>query len=84
MKQYQSKIDELFSHLMAQELAFGLRKRQRTKEAKSVFTKVISWLVTEALATNIGNSAGSFSVSRNKKNHYTKETPAELGWCRGD
>ena len=40
MKQYQSKVDELSSHLMAQELAFGLRKRQRTKEAKSVFTKV--------------------------------------------
>ena len=31
MKQYQSKIDELSGHLMAQELALGLRKRQRTK-----------------------------------------------------
>jgi len=29
MKQYQSKIDELPGHLMAQELALGLRKRQR-------------------------------------------------------
>ena len=78
MKQYQSKIDELSGHLMAQELALGLRKRQRTKEAKSVFTKAISWLVTEALAANIGNSTGSFSVSRNK-NHYTKENPDRTG-----
>ncbi|MDA9949922.1 hypothetical protein N9C16_11165, partial [Paracoccaceae bacterium] len=79
MKQYQSKIDELSGHLMAQELALGLRKRQRTKEAKSVFTKAISWLVTEALAANIGNSTGSFSVSRNK-NHYTKENPDRTGF----
>ena len=78
MKQYQSKIDELSGHLMAQELALGLRKRQRTKEAKSVFTKAISWLVTEALAANIGNSTGSFSVSRNK-NHYAKENPDRTG-----
>jgi len=78
MKQYQSKIDELSGHLMAQELALGLRKRQRTKEAKSVFTNAISWLVTEALAANIGNSTGSFSVSRNK-NHYTKENPDRTG-----
>ena len=79
MKQYQSKIDELSGHLMAQELALGLRKRQRTKEAKSVFTNAISWLVTEALAANIGNSTGSFSVSRNK-NHYTKENPDITGF----
>ena len=78
MKQYQSKIDELSGHLMAQELALGLRKRQRTKEAKSVFTNAISWLVTEALAANIGNSTGSFSVSRNK-NHYAKENPDRTG-----
>ena len=78
MKQYQSIIDELSSHLMAQELAFGLRKRQRTKEVKSVFTKAISWLVTEALAASIGNPTGSFSVSRNE-NHYAKENPDRTG-----
>ena len=78
MKKYQSKIDELPGHLMAQELALGLRKRQRTKEAKSVFTKAISWLVTEALAEIIGNTTGSFSVSRNK-NHYAKENLDRTG-----
>ena len=78
MNKYQSIIDELSSHLMAQELAFGLRKRQRTAEAKSVFTKAISWLVTEALAANIGNPKGSFSVSRNR-NHYAKENPDRTG-----
>ena len=78
MNKCYSIIDELSSHLMAQELAFGLRKRQRTKEAKSVFTKAINWLVTEALAANIGNPTGSFSVSRNK-NHYAKENPDRTG-----
>jgi hypothetical protein len=78
MNKYQSKIDELSRHLMAQELAFGLRKKQRTAEAKTVFTKAINWLVTEALAANIGNSRGSFSVSRNR-NHYTKENPERTG-----
>ena len=34
--------------------------------------------MTEALAANIGNSTGSFSVSRNK-NHYTKENPERTG-----
>ena len=78
MTKYRHQIDKLSDHLIAQELAFGLCKRQRTAEAKSVFTKAISWLVTEALAANIGNSKGSFSVSRNK-NHYTKENPDRTG-----
>ena len=82
MKKYRTQIDKLSDHLMAQELVFGLRKRQRTAEAKSVFTKAISWLVTEALAANIGNSTGSFSVSRNK-NHSTKENPDRTGFFHG-
>ena len=82
MNKYQSIIDELSSHLMAQELAFGLRKRQRTKEAKSVFTKAISWLVTEALAANIGNPTGSF-LSAEIKTIMQKKTPTELGLFRG-
>ena len=77
-KKYRPQIDKLSDHLMAQELAFELRIRQRTKEAKSVFTKAISWLVTEALAANIGNPKGSFSVSRNR-NHYAKENPDRTG-----
>ena len=82
MKKYRPQIDKLSDHLMAQELALKLRKRQRTKEAKSVFKKAISWLVTEALAANIGNPTGSFSVSRNK-NHYTKENPDRTGFFHG-
>ena len=78
MNKYQSQIDKLSDHLMAQELAFELRKRQRTAEAKLVFTSAINWLVTEALTANIGNSRGSFSVSRNR-NHYTKENPDRTG-----
>ena len=68
MTKYRPQIDKLSDHLMAQELVFKLRKKQRTKEAKLVFTKAISRLVTEALAANICNSTGSFSVSKNK-NH---------------
>ena len=44
MTKHRPQIDKLSDHLMAQELAFGLRKRQRAAEAKSVFTKAISWL----------------------------------------
>ena len=78
MTKHRPQIDKLSDHLMAQELAFELRKRQRTAEAKLVFTSAINWLVTEALAANIGNSIGSFSVSRNR-NHYTKENPDRTG-----
>jgi hypothetical protein len=38
--------------------------------------------VTEALAANIGNSTGSFSVSRNK-NHSKKENPDRTGFFHG-
>ena len=78
MTKYRPQIDKLSDYLIDQELAFGLRKRQRTAEAKSVFTKAISWLVTDALAAYIGNYRGSFSVSRNR-NHYTKENPDRTG-----
>tara|TARA_B100000989_G_C19361284_1_gene393372 strand:+ start:279 stop:482 length:204 start_codon:yes stop_codon:yes gene_type:complete len=60
--------------LIAQELAFGLCEKQRTTEAKLVFTNAFNCLVTEALAANIGNPTGSFFVSRNR-NRYTKENP---------
>ena len=73
---YQSKIEELSSHLIAQELAFGFCEKQRTTEAKLVFTKAFNCLVTEALAANIGNSTGSFLLVETET-VTQKKTPIE-------
>jgi hypothetical protein len=56
----------------------GFVKNKELQKQKQFLKKAINWLVTEALAANIGNSRGSFSVSRNR-NHYTKENPERTG-----
>ena len=71
-------IESLTEDIAQQEIAIGLRKKKRSPTAEEVFARAIRWLVIDALAAQVSNKNGSFSVSRNK-NHYTKEKPDRTG-----
>ena len=71
-------IESLTEDIAQQEIAIGLRKKKRSPTAEEVFARAIRWLVIDALAAQVSNKYGSFSVSRNK-NHYTKEKPDRTG-----
>ena len=71
-------IESLAEDIAQQEIAIGLRKKKRSPTAEEVFARAIRWLVIDALAAQVSNKNGSFSVSRNK-NHYAKENPDRTG-----
>ena len=71
-------IESLAEDIAQQEIAIGLRKKKRSPTAEEVFARAIRWLVIDALAAQVSNKNGSFSVSRNK-NHYAKEKPDRTG-----
>jgi hypothetical protein len=78
MKALKNKIQKLAVEIAQQEIDFGLKKRKRSPPAHEVFAKAIEWLVVNALAAQVGNKNGSFSVSRNG-NKYKKEKPDRTG-----
>jgi hypothetical protein len=78
MKALKNKIQQLAVEIEQQEIDFGLKKRKRSLLADEVFAKAIEWLVVDALAAQVGNKNGSFSVSRNG-NKYKKEKPDRTG-----
>ena len=71
-------IESLAENIAQQEIDIGLRKKKRSPTAEEVFARAIRWLVIDALAAQVSNKNGSFSVSRNK-NHYAKEKPDRTG-----
>ena len=71
-------IESLAEDIAQQEIAIGLRKKKRSPTAEEVFVRAIRWLVIDALAAQVSNKNGSFSISRNK-NHYIKEKPDRTG-----
>jgi len=78
MKTLKDKIQKLADEIAQQEIDFGLKKRKRSPPAHEVFAKAIEWLIVDALAAQVGNKNGSFSVSRNG-NKYKKEKPDRTG-----
>ncbi|XXK33169.1 hypothetical protein ACMAY8_10770 [Rhodobacteraceae bacterium nBUS_22] len=78
MKTLKDKIQKLADEIAQQEIDFGLKKRKLSSQAQEVFVQAVEWLVVDALAAQVGNKKGSFSVSRNG-NKYKKGKPDRTG-----
>ena len=78
MQTLKDQIKTLADEIAQQELKFELRKRKRSSQTQEVFVQAVEWLVVDALAAQVGNKNGSFSVSRNG-NKYKKGKPDRTG-----
>ena len=61
----QKIIENVCQQLTQQKMQSGLRKKSRSKSAKEVFVKAVTWLVTDALAAKVSSGKGYITVSRN-------------------